>query len=154
AHDCRAAVTPVIFHSLAALALPGEHLVLVLEARHQRVIELPIVSKLISASRGSHSLRIVDAQGPSAYLHLVRSVIERFAGSIVSEPVPVIRLDVVLIRTARRWTLPQIPVQLFRYRHFFAGSDGLPHIAVPRFREIRSSNRATMNFVNNFDCVR
>src|ERR1700746_1145988 len=39
-HDCRTAIAAVILHSLAALALPRNHLVFVLETGHQRVSEL------------------------------------------------------------------------------------------------------------------
>src|ERR1700694_807128 len=79
-HDCRTAISPVILHPLAALSFPRNHLVFVLEAGHESVIELPIVFEMVSAARRGDSLRIVHAQRPTADIDLVRAIIERFAG--------------------------------------------------------------------------
>ena len=46
--------------------------------------------------------------------------IERLASAIDSEPVPVIRMHVVLMKTTRSRALSQVPVKLRRHRHFFA----------------------------------
>src|SRR6266404_173426 len=118
-HDCRTAISPVILHPLTALAFPGNHFVFILEAGYERVIKLPVVFEMVSAAWRSDPLRIVDSQRPTADIYLMRAIIERFAGAINLEPVPVIRVHVVLIRTAWGWTLPKVPIQLRRHRHFF-----------------------------------
>ena len=152
-HDGRTAITAVELHSLAALALPGNHLVFVFEAGHKRVIKLPVIFEMISAARRSNSLRIIDAQRPAADIDFVRAIVQRFAGAIDSEPVPVIRMHIVFIRTARRRALPQIPIKLRRHGRFFAGANRLPHIAVPGFREVRPADDAGVNFFDDLDGV-
>src|SRR5580698_1021864 len=49
-HDGRTAISPVNLHSLATLALPRNHFVLILEAGYESVIKLPIVLELISST--------------------------------------------------------------------------------------------------------
>ena len=90
--DGRAAVASVTLHSLAARPFPGEHFVFVHEARHQRVIELPVVFEVISAAGRGDPFWIIHAQRPPAHIHFVRSIVQRFAGAIGSEPVPVVRV--------------------------------------------------------------
>src|SRR6185312_2704282 len=98
----RTAVAAIVLHSLAALPFPGNHLVVVLKAGHQRVVKLPVVLKMVSAARGSDPLRIIHTQRPAADIHLVGAVVERFARAIDPEPVPVIGLYIVRVGTPRR----------------------------------------------------
>ena len=83
----------------------------------------------------------------------MRSIIERFASPIASKPVPVVGMHVVPIGTARRRALPQLPIQLGRYRRLFARADGLPHIAVPRFREVGPADYAPVNLFDDLYAV-
>src|SRR6185437_5326499 len=50
AHDGRTAVAAIVLHSLAALPFPGNHLVVVLKAGHQRIVKLPVIFKMVSAA--------------------------------------------------------------------------------------------------------
>src|ERR1700686_1540981 len=150
-HDCRSAISPVILHPLATLSFPRNHLVFVLEAGHERVVKLPIVFEMVSAARRGNPLRIVDVKRPTADIDLVRAIIECFAGAINLEPVPVIGMHVVLIRTAWRGTLPQVPIQLRRHGHFFAGANRLPRIDVPGFSEVGSADNSPLNFCDVSD---
>src|SRR5262249_31177790 len=61
AHDRRSAIAAVVFHALTALSFPCDKSVVILETRHERVVKLPIVFKVISSTRGGDSLWIVDA---------------------------------------------------------------------------------------------
>src|SRR4029077_10234784 len=129
--------------------LPGQRPVRVLETGHQRVIKLPVVFELVSAAGCSDPLWVVHAQRPTADIDLVRSIIERFASPISSEPVPIIRVHIILVGLAWRRTLPQVPVELRRYGHFFAGANRLPDIAVPGFREIGPADNAFANLLDD-----
>src|ERR1700730_18006290 len=113
-HDGRTTIAAILLHSLATLSLPRNHSVLVLEIRDECVVKLPVVSEMISAARRRYPLRIINAQRPSADIHLVRAIIERFAGAVNLEPMPVIRMHVAPVRAARSWSLPQVPVKLRR----------------------------------------
>ena len=112
AHDGRAAVAVVDTHALAAVAFPGEHLVVVFEAGDQGVVELPVIFEVVAAAGGGNAVGIVDAERPAADVDFMRAVVERFAGAPDPEPVPVIGLDVVLVGLARRGALPEIPIEL------------------------------------------
>src|SRR5207302_10853837 len=63
-------------------------------------------------------------------------------------------MHVVPVGTARRRTLPQVPIQLYRYRRFFARANGLPHVAVPRFREVGPADYAAVNLFDDLYAVR
>ena len=84
----------------------------------------------------------------------MRAVVERFAGTVDFEPVPVVRMHIVFVRAARRGPLPQVPIELRRHRHFFADADRLAHIAVPGFCVVRTANKAGVNFIDDLDGVR
>ena len=81
------------------------------------------------------------------------AVVERLAGAIDFEPVPVVRVYVVTIGTAGDGTLPQIPGKLRRHRHFLPCPNRLPNIAVPGFREVGPANGAGANFVDDLNRV-
>src|ERR1019366_9663244 len=96
----------------------------------------------------------VDAQGPAADVYFVGSVVERLAGAINSEPVPVVRLHIVFIGTAWRWTLPKVPIELRRNGHFFAGADGFARVVVPGLGEVSAADQTGMDLIDDFERVR
>src|SRR4029077_999001 len=77
-----------------------------------------------------------------------------FSSAIDSEPVPVVRLYIVGIGAARRRALPQVPIKLRWNGRFFAGSNRLPHIAVPGLGKVRPANNPLVNLVDDLYSVR
>src|SRR5579862_1755751 len=99
---------------------------------------------MVTATRGSNPLRIIRAQRPAADIDLMRSVIQRFASAVDSEPVPIVWMDIIFVGPARRGTLPQIPIQLRRHGNFFADANRLSHVDVPGLGVIRPADQAGM----------
>src|SRR5271156_6070523 len=153
-HDRRSTITVVVLHPIAAFALPRDHLVVVVETGHQCVVELPIVLELISPSRRGDPMRIVNSKRPTTDINLVRAIVERLASTPGLEPMPVVRLHIVFIRLTRGWSLPKIPIQLSRYRHFLSCPDRLPDIAVPGFGEVSPSDNPIVDLIDDFNGVR
>ena len=153
-HDCRSAVAIVVLHALAALVLPRNHLVAVVEAGNQRVIKFPIVIEVVSSTRRGDAAGIIDAQRPAANVHLMRAIVQGLARAVKPQPMPVIRMDIVLVRPARRWSLPQIPVQLRRNGHYLADAHRLSHVVVPGFGKVGPADQAVVNLLDNLDGVR
>src|SRR6266496_1480866 len=110
--------------------------------------------KVISAACRSHALRMIDPQSPARDIHFVRAVIERLAGPVNSEPVPVIGLHIVLIRTARRGALPEVPIELRWDGRFFSHTNRPSHIAVPGFGKVGCANQSRMDLSDDLDGVR
>src|SRR5260370_27843729 len=100
-HDGRPAIAVVILHAVATLALPRDHLVVVVEARHQRVVELPVILELVSSACRRNPMRKVDAKCPAADIDLMGAVVERLARSPRLEHAPVVRLPVALLCQSR-----------------------------------------------------
>src|ERR1700676_4350287 len=108
---------------------------------------------MISPASPCDPFWVVDTQRPAAYIDFMRAIIERFARAINSEPVPVIRMHIVLIGTPWNRSLPQVPIQLRRHRHFFAYANRLPRIDVPGFREVCPPDNTVVNFLHDLDGV-
>src|SRR5882724_3238706 len=153
-HDCRTTIAAVVFHPLATLAFPGNHLIFVLKTRDQRVIELPVVLKVISAAGRGNPLWIVDSQSPAADIHLMCAVVKRFSSAIDSEPVPVVGLHIIRIGAARHRALPQVPIKLLGNGSFFASANRFPHIAVPGFGKVRPTDNTLIHFFDYLYGVR
>src|SRR5882762_2192615 len=96
----------------------------------------------MSAAGCGDSFGVVNAEGPAADIDFVRAVVQGFAGAVISEPVPVIRMNVVFVGLAWGWTLPEFPIQVCRDGDFFAGTDRFSYVAVPGFGEVRTAYRA------------
>src|SRR6202034_1733384 len=107
----------------------------------------------IAATGSGDAVGKVDAQGPTADVHFVGAVVERFAGAPDPEPMPVVGLNVVPIGTARRGTLPEIPVESGWDRCIFAVADGFAGVVVPGFRKIGPTDQSVMDLLDNFDGV-
>jgi hypothetical protein len=91
-------------------------------------------------------LRIVDPERPAAYINFMGAIIQSFAGAVGSEPVPVIRLNVILIWSTRRRPLPEIPIKLLRNGYFLPNADRLSYIAVPSLRDSRPCQSGRCGF--------
>ncbi len=81
------------------------------------------------------------------------AVVERLAGAPVPEPVPVVRVDVVLVRLARCGALPEFPVELGGNRHHLADADALARVAVPGLAEIRPADQPFLDLRHGLDRV-
>src|SRR5207244_8559934 len=123
AHDGGTSVTIVVLHPLTTFSFPRNEAVVVFEAGHESIVKLPIVPEVISSSGGGDSIRIVDAQCPSAHVDFVSSVVQRLASAVRTKPMPIVRMHIVGVRMARGWPLPEIPVQARRHRNLLAVSD-------------------------------
>ncbi len=111
ANNNHPAITGVDFHPVAALVVPGNQLVIVFEACIKRVIELPVVLELVPSAGGRHAVRKIHPQRPAAHVDLMGTVIERLTRAPRFKPMPVVRLDVVLVRLTRSRPLPEIPIE-------------------------------------------
>src|SRR5947209_7524899 len=78
---CNAAVTAVGLLAVAAVALPGNHLVRIVEGDVQRVVELPVIMRRVPAAVRAHTARILGAEGPARHVDLMGSVVQRLAGA-------------------------------------------------------------------------
>src|SRR5690606_36994936 len=96
---------------------------------------LPVVLKLVTPANGAHAGREINAQAPTGDIYLVGAVVEGFSGPPMPEPMPVVVNQPLLIRPARRRTLPKFIVQPGRNR---AGpEDGFPAgIGIPGFGHV------------------
>ena len=83
----------------------------------------------------------------------MRTVVQRFAGAPDAEPVPVVRLHIVLVGLARCWSLPQVPIQGGRHGSGFSDADRLARVVVPALRVISPPDDAGVNLVNDLDGV-
>src|SRR5580692_10780148 len=100
AHDDRTAISIVKAHSLAGAPLPRNQFVRILKVRDHRVGELPIILELVAAAACCHGMRNLSLQSPAADVYLMRAVVERLAGAIAAQPVPVVGMNVVLVLAA------------------------------------------------------
>src|SRR5206468_4361622 len=91
---------------------------------------------------------------PAADVHFMRPVVQGFARTPAAEPVPVIRLIVIVILGARRRALPQIPVELLGYGRWLAGADGLARVRVPALGHVGRADEPVVNLVHDLDGVR
>src|SRR5580698_1573299 len=82
------------------------------------------------------------------------TVVERLASAPGLEPVPVIRLHIVLVGLAWRRPLPKIPIERCRDRRFLAHPDGLADVAVPGLCVIGAADEAIADFVDDLDGMR
>ena len=81
------------------------------EAGVERVVELPVVLELVASACCGDAIGKIDAERPAADIDLVGAVVERLARAPDLEPVPVVGLDVVLVRLTRCRALPEVPIE-------------------------------------------
>src|SRR2546421_6308761 len=96
----------------------------------------PIILKSVTSAIGTDAYGPVHAQSPAADIYFMRAVVERFAGAVNPAPMPVVMNEIVNEWTARSWTLPEIIIQPFGNRRWFAVADGRTTIRIPTFAKI------------------
>ena len=74
--DLDAAVAVEVFHAVAAFSFPGDHGIIVGEACHHCVVELPIVLELIAACCHGDTIGIAHAKRPARDIHLMCPIVE------------------------------------------------------------------------------
>ena len=122
------------------MSFPRDHLVFVGEARSERVVKLPVIVIGVASAGSGDVLWITGVERPAAHVYFVGAVVEGFARAPHAEPVPVVRLYVIGVILARRWALPQIPIQRRRNLRFLAYANGLARVSVPGFCEIGAAD--------------
>jgi len=98
-------------------------------------------------------MRKFDAERPAANVHLVRAVVQGFAGAVAAQPVPVIGMDIGPVFTARRGTLPKIPIEFGRRGAGLAVMRGAAGVGIPRFGHVGVADEAVVNLLDHIPCV-
>src|SRR5262245_23201692 len=70
--------------------------------------------------------------------------------SEVPQPVPVIMYQVILVRAAWRWSLPQLEVEGGWNGHLLSKTDGLSIIGVPAFTEVYITDNPLLHQFGGF----
>src|SRR5262249_42474226 len=101
--------------AIAALTMPHDALsVSKLERGVLRVGKLPVVRVVKASAVRLDARRKIDAEREPGDVDLVRAVVVDLARAPASEPVPVVVDVVVVIRRARRRTLPELVIEIRR----------------------------------------
>src|ERR1035437_6968905 len=89
-----------------------------------------------------------SAQRPAAHIHLVCTVVERFAGAPVPEPMPVVMDQVAAVGAARGRALPELVVQPAGDRFGLTASDGESLIGVPSAGKVGLADETSVDFLD------
>ncbi len=138
--------------AVAALPVPDDPLAAVeLERRVLRIGELPVVGIVHACAAGRHPRREVDTEREARDVDLVRAVVVDLAGPPAPEPVPVVVDVVVVIRRARRGTLPELVVEIGRHGDRLSLADPGARVGVPGTGEVGRSDDAVPDHLQRFD---
>src|SRR6266516_1068783 len=140
---------------IAAPTLPRDRsAALELERRFLSVGELPGVLEVVAAARGGDAHGMIYAEGPARDVDLMRAVVAYLAPAPAADPVPVVVTHVVPVPRARRRSLPQLVIEIRRYRYRLAVADGRAAVGVPRAREVGAADDPVANSLDRFDGAR
>lgn len=123
---------------------------LVFPADHLRVGCFPVVVMVQTSAGGSYAGRIIDLETPAGKVDRVDRVVSGLAGSPVPEPVPIVVKNVILVRTARGWTLPKFVIEPLGDGDFLADTDRWTGIGIPAAGVKNFADRAALHPLDRF----
>src|SRR5262249_18442280 len=115
---------------------------------------LLVVLEPVAASGRGDANRVVGVEAPAADVDRVDAVVAELAVAPVPEPVPVVVQDVVAIRPARRWSLPEGIVEPLGEGHLAAAAARGPGVAVAAAGELGPADRAAPDPLDGLDDLR
>ena len=129
----------IIIHTITALAFPGNHfIVIILVVNHLCIIKFPVVTLIMkTATQSRHLVGVINTQRPAANIDFMCCIVQQLACPPVPEPVPVIMYYIIPVFGSWCRSLPELPVQPFRYCYLFPYPNGSSCIGIPCFAKIR-----------------